>query len=256
MKAHAYIAGAIVSLAWMLPAHAYRPFDGTDADVLDQGETELELGYLHYLREGSQRSLETPVAVMNLGLARKRELVFEGRIRTPLSGDAEPHQTRFSGAAISLKQLHREGSQQEGYGPSIASECGLFLPVLSGERTGGGCAVIVSERGFAGAAHFNGALNRNREGRWEGFVGTIAEGIGWGAVRPVGEMFAVRDSAGRHTESALIGVVWTARKGLAFDVALRKARTEDHAVSEIRIGLTWAFPVEPSSRPVGAGIRE
>jgi hypothetical protein len=256
MKARVCIAVAVVGSVWLVPAHAYRPFDGTDADVLGQGDMELELGYLDYLREGKQRSLETPVAVMNLGLPDQRELVFEGRIRTALAGDAEPHQARFSNAAISLKQLHREGSLQEASGPSIASECGLLLPVLSGERTGAGCAAIVSQRSVAGAVHFNGAVSRNREGSWEGFLGTIVEGAGWGAIRPVGEVFAVRDSAGRHTESALAGIVWTARKGLTFDVALRRARTEEHAVSEIRIGLTWAIPAARSPAPASAGTRE
>lgn len=256
MKARVCIVVAVVGAVWLVPAHAYRPFDGTDADVLDRGDMELELGYLHYLREGSQRSLETPVAIMNLGLPHKRELVFEGRIQIPLSGEAEPHQPSFRDAAISLKQLHREGALQEGSGPSIASECGLLLPVFSGERTGAGCAVIVSERGAAGAVHFNGAVSKNREGRSEGFLGTIVEGAGWGAIRPVGEVFTVRDSAGRHIESALAGIVWTAHKGLTFDVALRKARTEEHAVSEIRIGLTWAIPPTQSSGPVGAGTRE
>jgi hypothetical protein len=256
MKAMACILGAMVAALWPVPSHAYRPFDGTDADVADQGEMELELGYLHFFREGSQRSLETPVAVMNLGLAHKRELVFEGRVRTPLSGDAEPHQTRFRDAAISLKQLHREGSLQESTGPSVASECGLLLPSLSGERIGAGCALIVSQRGAYGAMHLNGALNRNREGSWEGFLGTIVEGAGRGAVRPVAEVFAVRDSAGRHGESVLAGMVWTARKGLAFDVALRKARTEEHPISEIRIGLTWVIPVARPSAPAGTGTRE
>lgn len=251
MKAKLCIAVAVVGSVWLVPAHAYRPFDGTDADVLDQGDMELELGYLHYLREGSQRSLETPVAVMNLGLPDKQELVFEGRVRTPLSGDAEPHQTRFRDAAISLKQLHREGSLQEGSGPSIASECGLLLPLLSGERTGAGCAAIVSQRGVSGAVHFNGAVSKNRERSWEGFLGTIVEGIGWGTIRPVGEVFAARDSAGRHTESALAGMVWKARKGLTFDIAVRKARTEEYAISEIRIGLTWAMP---AARPSGSAF--
>jgi hypothetical protein len=227
--------------AWMLPAHAYRPFDGTDANVLEQGELELELGYLHYLREDKQKSLETPVVVMNLGLQNKQELVFEGRVRTPLSGDDEAHQSRFADVAVSLKQLHRDGSLQEGSGPSVASECGILVPTLSGERAGAGCAAIVSRRGNAGAAHLNGALSRNREGNWEGFLGAIVEGVGRGSFRPVGEVFAVRDSGGRHTESALAGMVWTAQNGLAFDIALRKARTEDHPISEIRIGLTWTI---------------
>jgi hypothetical protein len=54
MRAKTYIFGAVFAVAWVSPAHAYRPFDGTDADVLGHGEVEFELGYLHLLREGSQ----------------------------------------------------------------------------------------------------------------------------------------------------------------------------------------------------------
>jgi hypothetical protein len=242
MRAKTYIFGAVFAVAWVSPAHAYRPFDDSDADVLGHGEVEFELGYLHLLREGSQRSLVTPAGAMNFGLEHKRELAFEGRIRTPLNGDSEPHRPTFENGGVFLKQLHREGSLQERSGPSVASECGLLIPSRSGERTGAGCAAIVSGRGEAGAVHFNGALNRNREGSWETFLGAIVEGSGLGAFRPVGEVFAVHDAAGRHTQSALVGVIWTAREGLTFDVALRKARTEEHGLTELRVGLTWDVP--------------
>jgi hypothetical protein len=112
-----------------------------------------------------------------------------------------------------------------------------LIPTVSGEQTGAGCAAIISGRGQAGAAHLNGALNKGRDGNWERFFGAIVEGSGM--VRPVGEIFATHDSAGRHMASALVGVIWTARKGLAFDVALRRARTEEHGVTELRVGLTW-----------------
>lgn len=105
---------------------------------------------------------------------------------------------------------------------------------------------LAAQRSVAGAVHFNGALNKNREGSWEGFFGTIVEGAGWGAIRPVGEVFAVRDAAGRHTESAMAGMVWTARKGLTFDVGLRRARTEAESISEVRFGMMWTIP---SARP-------
>jgi hypothetical protein len=239
MRVQAYIFGAVVAAAGLSDAHAYRPFDGTDADVLDRGEVELEFGYLHLLREGRQTSLVTPAAVVNVGLEHGRELVFEGRIRTPLHGDAEPHRPNFEDGGIFLKQLHREGSLQEGSGPSVASECGLLIPTRSGESTGAGCAAIVSGRGEVGAVHFNAAMNKNREGSWETFLGAIVEGASAGPLRPVGEVLAVHDAAGRHTASALVGVIWTARKGLTFDVALRKARTEEHGITELRVGLTW-----------------
>ena len=237
MRVKTLIVGAVCAAASIGPAYAYRPFDGTDADVAGAGEVEVELGFLHLLREGSQEYVVAPAAVVNFGLDNGRELVLEGRVKTPLNGATEPHRTTIEDGGIFLKQIHRHGSLQEGSGPSVASECGLLIPTVSGERTGAGCTAIVSGRGQAGAGHVNGALNKGRDGNWERFFGVIVEGSGM--VRPVGEILATHDSAGRHMASALVGVIWTARKGLTFDVALRRARTEEHDVTEVRIGLTW-----------------
>jgi hypothetical protein len=59
----------VVTLATLLSlcaadAHTFRPFDGTDAAVVDTGQLEIELGPLQYLREGSAKSLIAPAAVM------------------------------------------------------------------------------------------------------------------------------------------------------------------------------------------------
>jgi hypothetical protein len=237
MTSKAFVVGAICAAACNGAAHAYRPFDGTDADVASTGEVEIELGYLHLLREGPQKSLVAPAAVVNFGLADGRELVVEGRVSTPLNHFADSHRTTLEDAGISVKQIHRRGSLQEETGPSVASECGLLLPTVAGERSGAGCGGIVSMRGQASTVHLNGALSKNRDGHWERFLAGIVEGTGM--VRPVGEILVNRDSAGKHVASALAGVIWTARKGLTFDLALRRARTEEHNVTEVRLGLTW-----------------
>ena len=48
-----------------VPALAYRPFDGTDAAVTDEGEMEIELGPAEYQREGSERTLIAPAVTLN-----------------------------------------------------------------------------------------------------------------------------------------------------------------------------------------------
>ena len=55
----------IVAGAHGIPAQAYRPFDGTDAAVVDEHEFELELGPVEYTREGSTKSLIAPAIVGN-----------------------------------------------------------------------------------------------------------------------------------------------------------------------------------------------
>ena len=45
---------------WYSEAEAYRPFDGTDAAVVETGEIEVELGPVEYLRAGAERALLAP----------------------------------------------------------------------------------------------------------------------------------------------------------------------------------------------------
>jgi hypothetical protein len=243
MDSKTLICGAILAAIWTAPAYALRPFVGTDAAVAGPGELELELGYLSYLREGGQKSVIAPAAVVNLGLEHGNELVLEGFVRRRLDPEPDTRRTTFEDAAISLKHVHRNGVLQEAEGPSIASECGVLIPTLQGERTGASCAGIVSGRWSDVTVHFNGAVGKNRDGNWERFLGAIVTGPSYGAVQPVFEIFVDRDSAGFATNSALAGILWSVSENLQFDVALRKARTEGLGVTEIRAGLTWTCPV-------------
>ena len=64
--AAAALAAAGVTL-WCGEAEAYRPFDGTDAAVVETGETEIELGPVEYLRVGAERTLLAPDLRINYG---------------------------------------------------------------------------------------------------------------------------------------------------------------------------------------------
>ena len=54
--------------AWNPPAHAYRPFDGTDAAVAKEGELEVELQRAGAARTNGQTTLIAPAVVLNFGL--------------------------------------------------------------------------------------------------------------------------------------------------------------------------------------------
>ena len=231
----------VVALMQTTPALAYRPFDSTDADVAHEGETEIELGPVQFLREGSKRFVHVPALIANFGFSKDRELVIEGRHEVAV--DPEPDQPRSAlvDNAVSIKQVLRRGVLQEEPGPSVATEYGLLLPSTDGGGAGFSVAGIVSQRGRAGTVHLNGVLMQTREHEPGVFLGTIVEAPFDWRVRPVAEVFTQRLSDGPRTDSVLVGAIWRVRDGLSFDAGLRSARAGDEAVHEVRLGLTWAF---------------
>ena len=237
---------AIVLPAWSLPALAYRPFDSTDADVAPAGEFELEFGPAGYLRQGAEHLLVAPAVIGNLGITEEREIVLEGKLKTPLNTAAGSHSV-LDETALSLKQVHRVGSLQEAAGPSMASECSVLLPTIHGESgSGAGCFGLISQRWRATTVHFNAGLAFDRDHRWDKIVSGILEGPYHWTVRPALEIFTEHNGGGTQTNSALIALIWRQQDNLSFDVGLRAARSAGEDVYEARAGLTWSFAVEPA----------
>jgi hypothetical protein len=237
------LAGVIAAAAFTT-AHAYRPFDSTDADVARAGEFELELGPAGRLREGARKFLVAPAAIANIGLPGDRELVIEGR--RELASNPAPGQPRsvLEDNGVFIKQLLRRGALQDGAGPSLATEYGLLLPSIPGHGTGFSVAGIASERAAIGALHLNAAIARTREHEADVFLGAIVEGPARWAVRPVAEVFAERSAGGGTIRSRLVGAIWRARDGLSFDIGVRHAQAGAEPIHELRLGLTWAFSFE------------
>ena len=120
-------AGAFL-LATLIPpdvALAYRPFDGTDAAVAEPGEMEIEFQPAGVLSSNGQRTLVAPATVLNFGMAKNWEAVFEGRFETPLDTSGP---TSLTDAGAFLKNVLRPGVLQDQAGPSIATEFGALLP--------------------------------------------------------------------------------------------------------------------------------
>ena len=228
------------------PAAAYRPFDGTDAAVVDKDKFEIEFQPAGLLKDPSGKTLIGPAARFNYGYTENWEAVLEGRIENPLSPSGLAN-LRDAGAF--LKGVLREGSLQDKTGPSVATEIGVLLPDSQGpSQFGASLAGIVSQRWDWGAVHLNGVAELTREHRADLFAGVILEGPSKWTVRPVAVIFYEKEFGKAETVSSLVGLIWQVRDDLSFDAGLRHAITNGHPVNEVRAGMTVAFSVSSLSR--------
>jgi hypothetical protein len=226
------------------PAYAYRPFDGTDADVAAEGEFELELGPAHFLSKPEGRYLISPATVLNLGLVRGFELVVDFKTFVGLDSVPDQSRVRLLDTDVFIKAVLRRGTLQGETGVSVALEAGPLLPELGGSPNFGAQANLInSYRWPSLTLHLNTTAALSREHNFDGFVGLIVEGPSGWAVRPVGEVFYDREVTVETTYSALVGAIWQVRDGLSFDAAVRYASQTEGNVFELRFGLTWALPV-------------
>lgn len=224
-----------------IPASAYRPFDGTDAAVAEKDKMEIEWQPAGVRKDFSGTSLIAPAARFNYGMTETWEAVLEGQVEHRISPSGP---TSLSATGAFLKGVLRPGSLQDQSGISIATEFGALLPEVNGDpRWGASLAGIVSQRWDWGAVHLNVATALTREHHGDLFVGTIVEGPAKWTVRPVAEVFYEREFGKAETVSGLVGLIWQVRDDLSFDLGLRHAVTNGHALNEVRAGLSFAFPV-------------
>jgi len=245
----AFIAsGAAVGLllGWTSQAHAYRPFDGTDAAVADPGEVEVELQPAGAQWSREQNLLIAPAVVYNYGLTENWEVVLESQLNTPFAPSGP---TTLSASGAFLKHILRPGVLQDKSGPSIATEFGVLLPDSNGDsRFGASIDTIVSQRWDWGTAHLNIAAELTRDQRADVFTDLILEGPSKWVVRPVAEFFYEQEFGRAHTLSGLVGAIWQVNDKLSFDVGFRHAVTNGSNVNEVRAGLTVGF-MAPFGRP-------
>jgi hypothetical protein len=242
------LAGFLACASLLLVARdaaAYRPFNGTDADVAQAWTLEVELGPLQYLRQGHQSVLEAPDLVLSFGLIERIELVIDAQNDVAV-GPLQPGTPRVSlvGDDLLLKYVFREGTLQEKNGVSLGAEGGVLTPEVHGTRTfGASLDVIASYRWSWGTVHWNEWFEYTREHHADLFNGVIVEGPHEWTVRPVMEAFYDRDFAADQSFSVLVGAIWTAAHSLSFDLGVRGARAADETMGEVRVGLTWSLPL-------------
>ena len=248
----AWFAAGVVTCVVMAPrdAHAYRPFDGTDADVAGLGEFELELGPVHYYGVGRQHYLLLPATVLNFGVFTGWEFVIDFNNFLALDPAAGQPRDQVLADDVFLKGILRRGVLQGETGVSVATEFGPLTPNLNGgdKGFGGQANLITSYRLGDATFHWNNAVALTRTQHTDLFSSMIVEGSRHLAIRPVGEAYVERDFGEQVTTlSGLLGAIWVYRDGLVFDVGLRVARelteSADLNVTEVRLGLTWTLPV-------------
>lgn len=235
-RAASFVGLALVAFS-ARDANAYRPFDGTDADVAALGEFELELGPIGYLRASDASAIVAPNAVLNLGVLPRWELVVQGVGEIPFSGAL----ASYGNGGVFLKHVLREGALQGKSGLSIATEFGVLLPEYVDDRwsdAGVYLGLIASKAWRDFVVHLNASIARSVDARGDFFAGAIVEALPRARIRPVAELYVDFHGA-MTTPSALVGFVLRANARFAFDAATRLAWTNDAPAFEIRAGLTW-----------------
>lgn len=232
-----------VAISAPLPAHAYRPFDQTDADVAATHTIELELGPVGYVHLPTGGTF-VPGFILNYGPVDRIELVFDAHKAFLFGGPDVEAQRRQLDSELLIKGVLRKGSLQGETGPSLAAEAGAILPTLPASGgPGASLAFIASQRWPALAIHLNLEGDRTRDHHFAFIGGAIVEGPDAWVVRPVAEFFVAGEEDLPATVSGLAGAIWRCRPDLAFDAAARLARQGDERVVEIRAGLTWSFEI-------------
>jgi hypothetical protein len=222
-------------LAWPIPAWAYRPFDSTDADVVDKDVWEFEFSPLSYEHSDDGTALISPSLRTNYGIVERWELVAEGEVGNFTHGRSE-----LSELQLDVKTVLREGTLQDKGGPSVASEFSILLPGIS-TQDGAGLewAGIVSQRWDCGTLHFNFAAMLTREQRAGLFTGIVLEGPEDWLVRPVAELTYEREFGISDEYSALIGAIWPVSDHLSFDLGYRRAWIDSRPDEQVRAGVTF-----------------
>jgi hypothetical protein len=232
------VAFVVALLATTRSAYAYRPFDGTDADVAELGDFEIELGPIGYLRQAHSSFVVAPAFVGNLGFLPRWELVFEGN---GVFGAPSP---QLLDTGLFLKHTLREGSLQGKSGLSLATEVGALLPLVNSQPGAGVyLGMIASQAWRELTIHVNFEVMRARDGLGEVFIGAIFEGNKRHRIRPVAELW-VDTHAGVTTTSGLAGFIWRVNERFSVDTATRLATSELGPVFEMRCGFTWALSLK------------
>lgn len=223
------------------PAWCYRPFASTDADVVDRGESELELGYFNWERSDGENTFITPQIVYNYGLSDIWELVAEFEIEHP-SGEGSD----LADPALFLKGILRKGTLQDQSGISVAVEAGFLLPstIEEEDRFGFEAIGIVSGQlsSFTYHVNFGGGLDRTG-GDAFGVWGVIAEVPVKPNLRLVGEVNGECFHGGSPENSGLLGLIWEppSHPNLALDAGVRGGISRAAPDWQLTLGLTLSW---------------
>ncbi len=222
-------------------AYAYRPFDSTDAAVVEKGETEIEIGLYNFTDDNGLDEINTPSLIFNYGLTDTWELVAEFDIQIYKEGD--DNDCELKDPAIFLKNVFKEGILQGKEGASMAVEFGILLPsTVNGEHTTGAEAIAIYSNKLSDFVyHINiGAELEREDFALNGIWGTIVEYPFDSSFRAVAEVNGTFKTHGHPSNSGLIGVIWEL-KHFNLDIGIRRAFSSSAPDWQVTTGITFAF---------------
>jgi hypothetical protein len=246
----------IAALTFTVPASAYRPFDGTDADVAARGEFELELGPSDFYRVSGRNYLIVPSTVLNLGVLPETELVADIHNFIALNPEPGAPRDRLLDTDLLLKHVFRRGVLQGDTGVSFAMEGGPLTPEINGTNAFGATLDgILSYRWPALTLHFNQWVQYTRAHNALVFEGLIVEGPHDWVVRPVAEGFYTHEWNAGDQISALVGAIWAIQESFALDAGARFAHVMGENAIEIRLGFTLAIPTWHATENAAGSVK-
>jgi hypothetical protein len=236
----ARIAWASLALAvCAAPAYAFRPFEGTDAQVAPPRAFELELEPMGYERAGGEHLLVGPEWGLNYGFGDGYEFTLEGKRLWLLNAEPGERVGAFEDIGLSVKKVLRPGVLQEKPGTSLATEIEAQLPTTTERGVGWSGALIATREMGIARLHFNGLIARNREHDFARAASVILELAPrrW-KLKPVAEASVDREGDAPTDHGVLGGLLWEAAPSLTIDGAVRYSSNAEHDV-ELLWGFTW-----------------
>ncbi|HEY0525600.1 MAG TPA: hypothetical protein VGD08_19565 [Stellaceae bacterium] len=126
----------------------------------------------------------------------------------------------------------------------------MLLPGINDEAgIGGSWAGVVSYRFPMMTVHLNAETALTRRQHGDVFFSTIAEGPADWTVRPVAEVLYEREFGAFDTVSGLLGAIWQVREDIAVDFGVREGRINERSLTELRVGVTFGFPLWGAREP-------
>lgn len=224
-----------------LNAFAFRPFDSTDAGVVQPGELEIEWGTLTLEHQSGDTAYILPDLVFNVGVSPRTEIIGEFVVeRTP------EDQWEVGDAGAFVKTVWSEGVLQGKTGVSLATEAGLLMPGTPADQEGVGVEgiAIASVRFSSLTVHFNagGGVTRDDADPFA-LGGIIAEYPLRENLQLVseinGEVVLGKD---QDEASWLVGVIWSPSHITGdLDLGIRRGLTSEASDWSVTVGASLSF---------------
>ena len=221
------------------PAFALRPFDSTDADVVRQGEVEIEFGLLTLERDEGENTWITPALVFNYGLTDALELVGEFDMEKSPGENWD-----LTDPGIFLKYMLKDGVMQDAPGLSVATEFGFLFSTDNTDKNdvGGEGILILSNTANNLTYHVNvgGGIDPDGDNfRLWGLVGELPVSTG---LTLVGEYSGEKVSGEASEETILLGLLFEPKGSeLTWDFGVRRKITRQAADLTLTAGFTLTF---------------